>query len=52
MTKIRKPRYQLCNIITDDVNLVTRSEAIRQDGITHEAIYIKGLEAFEGKASE
>ena len=44
MLKERKPRYTICNIITDDIQLLKQSDEIRKFGITHLEIYKRGME--------
>ncbi len=42
--KERKPRYTLCNCVTDNIELVHLSDEIRQKGYSHTDIYVAGLE--------
>lgn len=43
--KERKPRYTLCNCVTDDIQLVHLSDEVRQKGFSHTDIYVAGLKA-------
>lgn len=50
MTKERKiptPKYPIATIYTEDPNDYKRIDAVRQNGITHNDIYMAGLEVFE-----
>jgi hypothetical protein len=46
-TKQSNARYSIGTITSKDINLLRRSEALRQNGETHESIYIAGLESLE-----
>lgn len=45
MTKVRKPRYTVANIVTSDPSLCVMSDEIRKLGYSHEEIYRAGLQA-------
>lgn len=49
ITSPRKEKFTLCNITTTNRSLVERSDKLREKNkdLTHEAIYQRGLEAFE-----
>ena len=46
---MRKSRWSVCTITTTDENLIFRADEIRKNGITHEQIYVKGLEVYENE---
>lgn len=51
MEKQNNARYTIGTITSKNMELLQRSESLRQNGETHESIYIAGLEALEGKKS-
>lgn len=54
MEKNTNARYTIGTITTKNIELLKRSESVRQNGETHESIYIAGLESLEkgGKKHE
>lgn len=48
--KERKPRYTLCNIVTNDKDLLILSDDVRAKGYSHEEIYRAGLEALSNNS--
>lgn len=47
MTKQQIARYTITTITTKDIELFKRSNEVRLSGVTHEAIYRRGIEEIE-----